>query len=129
MKSWQIKFNRGVKGDWYRRKAGGNQGPCTYKVGGLITEEVMRKAKRSTLSRVTQMRTGHGRFGEYFRRFNVQNVEYYCDCSEGNILETVEHIIRDCPKNEDARKNLAEKFPAMELKDILGTKKGLRELT
>lgn len=66
----------------------------------------MRKAKQTTSSIITQMRTGHGIFGEYFWRLNVQNFEYYCDCSDENILETVEHIIMGCPKHEEARKIL-----------------------
>lgn len=76
------------------------------------------------------MRTGNGRLGKYFQR--QQHWKYWifcCECSDENILSTAEHIIRDCPKYGEVRRNLADKVSAMELKNILGTKKELDELT
>lgn len=46
LKKQQIKFSNSLKGNWHIHKARGNQGPCTNKMGKLITEEVIRKAER-----------------------------------------------------------------------------------
>lgn len=63
-----------------------------------------------------------------FKDNDFENAEYSCECNDGNIIETVEHIIRDCPKYGETRRYLAEKVNTMELKDIMGIKKGLDEL-
>lgn len=79
--------------------------------------------EKSTLGRITQEGTSHGKFEKYLHKCNIQNFNYCCKCSNDDILETVRHIIRGTSNIWSSQKHLDKKSPTMELNDILGTKK------
>jgi hypothetical protein len=45
-------------------------------------------------ARTTQVLLGHGWFGEYYKRFNLNN-DHTCSC--GAETQTREHLLCDCP--------------------------------
>ncbi|KAJ7321348.1 hypothetical protein DFH08DRAFT_637798, partial [Mycena albidolilacea] len=56
--------------------------------------------KREVFGRVTQCRTGHYFSGEYYSRFiPSENV----DCICGEVYQTREHLLRECPRHVDQR--------------------------
>ena len=81
---------------------------------------------RKTYGLVTQCRTGHGFFGEYYRRF-VPSEDAECWCGLVDV-ETREHILLECPFYDGHREILTEAVPDCTLAEILGTKDGISAL-
>jgi hypothetical protein len=81
---------------------------------------------RRLFALVLQCRTGHGSFGEYFARRNVDE-EIGCPC--GEVLQTREHILQHCPRYEAHRHILRRISPTVDLSDILGSLKGIKALS
>ena len=84
-----------------------------------------RTLDRHTLGTVTQTRTGHGYFGEYYLTHNIQEVS---ECPCGAELQTRDHILFECEIHEEHRHIIDEGAPDHRLATILGTKKGIEAL-
>lgn len=54
---------------------------------------------------LTQFMTGHGKFGSYFMRFNI-NSDNGCFCKCQETVQTVKHVLFECPIFERNRLNL-----------------------
>jgi hypothetical protein len=78
--------------------------------------------KRTVSSRITQVISGHAFLGEYYRRF-VPTEPVACPC--GAILQTREHILRECHLFNHARHHLREASDTLSLPILLGSPKGL----
>ena len=62
--------------------------------------------------RLNQVLTGHGYFGEYYKRMNIPDREYDCVCTnEPKTLESRTHIIKECPHY--GRRILERAFPRL----------------
>lgn len=59
---------------------------------------------------VTQLFTGHGSFGQYLHRIGKRESSACPDC--GEVLDTPEHIMEDCPKWDAERTSLRAVFDA-----------------
>jgi hypothetical protein len=77
---------------------------------------------RHTLSKLFQLCTGHGVLGKYFEMRCINERNHYCKCGQ---LETVEHVLKECPLHLAKRNYLRKDFPELDFKIILDTKKGL----
>jgi hypothetical protein len=75
-----------------------------------------------TLSKLFQLRTGHGALGSYFKKKFIAERSHYCVCGQ---LETAEHILRDCALHPTERSCLRIVFPELDLQVLLDTKKSL----
>ena len=82
----------------------------------------MSTVPRHTLSKLFQLRTGHGVLGNYFQRLGISERNHYCECGQ---LETVEHILKECPLYPAERDYLRKVSPELEPRILLDTKKGL----
>lgn len=80
---------------------------------------------REVLGRLVQVQTGHGAFGEYYRRFHI-NEDIACPC--GDALQTRVHILTECPLYEDYQYILRQVSRNAALPDILGTQAGVKAL-
>ena len=54
---------------------------------------------------VTQLRSGHGHFRAYLRRFVIQEYDT-CDC-DLQESETILHLVNDCPHHTEERRTLS----------------------
>jgi hypothetical protein len=77
---------------------------------------------RHTLSKLFQLRTGHGALGKYFQMRCINKQNHYCECGQ---LETVEHVLKECPLHSAERDYLRKVSPELDPKIILATKKGI----
>ncbi|KAJ7219945.1 hypothetical protein GGX14DRAFT_432501 [Mycena pura] len=89
------------------------------------TQFVELSEKREVYGRLTQCRTGHGFIGEYYNRF-VFSEDVDCPC--GEIFQTREHLLCECPQYENQRGILQGASRDMALPEILGTKGGVAAL-
>ena len=87
-------------------------------------DEVFMSAPRTVYSRIVQMATGHGYFGEYFKRFVPSN-PFTCTCHKISgappVIQTRNHILRSCPFYKRERNALESFFPRL----TLGARAGL----
>jgi hypothetical protein len=65
---------------------------------------------------------GHGVLGKYFQMRCISERNHYCECGQ---LETVEHILKECPLHSAERDYLRKVSPELDPKILLDTKKGL----
>ena len=78
-------------------------------------DAIFKTTPREPFGRLTQTLTGHGYTGEYYHRFHINDHPHECDCPlPGPILQTRDHIIRECPNFENGRSILRKKFPRLE---------------
>ena len=82
----------------------------------------MNSVPRHTFSKLFQLRTGHGVLGKYFQKRGIKERSHNCECGQ---LETVEHILKECPLHPVQREVLRKVSPELDLKILLDTKKGL----
>ena len=82
----------------------------------------MSSVSRHTFSKLFQLRTGHGVLGKYFRTRGIDERDHNCECGQ---LETVEHVLKECPLHPAARDLLGKVPPELDPKILLDTKKGL----
>jgi hypothetical protein len=82
----------------------------------------MATAPRHTLSKLFQLRTGHGSRGSYFNKKFIAERSHYCECGQ---FETVEHILRDCALHPIERSCLRKVSPELDFQVLLDTKRGL----
>jgi hypothetical protein len=87
-----------------------------YCIVGVTMEELT--TRRHTLSKLFQLRTGHGALGSYFEKRFIAERSHYCECGQ---LETVERILR----HSTERSCLRKVSPELDLQVLLDTKKGL----
>ena len=80
---------------------------------------------RRTLGVVTQARTGHGYFGEYYQTHNIREPAA-CPC--GAELQTREHIAFECEAYEEHWEVVDRGAPDHQLATLLGTKAGIEAL-
>ncbi|KAF8206201.1 hypothetical protein K438DRAFT_1714509 [Mycena galopus ATCC 62051] len=81
--------------------------------------------KREVFGRWIQCRTGHGFTGEFYNRF-IFSEDVDCPC--GEVFQTREHLLCECPQYEGQRHILREASRDLSLPDILGTKEGVAAL-
>ena len=74
---------------------------------------------------VTQARTGHGYFGEYYQ---IHNIREPIDCPCGAELQTREHIPFECDIHEEPWHIIDDGAPDHKLATVLGTKTGIDAL-
>ena len=82
----------------------------------------MSSVSRHTFSKLFQLRTGHGVLGKYFRTRGIDERDHNCECGQ---LETVEHVLKECPLHPAERDLLKKVSPELDPKILLDTKKGL----
>ena len=82
----------------------------------------MSSVSRHTFSKLFQLRTGHGVLGKYFRTRGIDERNHNCECGQ---LETVEHVLKECPLHPAERDLLRKVSPELDPKILLDTKKGL----
>jgi ribonuclease HI len=80
---------------------------------------------RALSSRLAQILTGHGHFGDYYRRF-VPTERPGCSC--GADVQSREHILGQCPLYDHVRHHLEKVDPHLSLPTILGTLEGRQAL-
>ena len=80
---------------------------------------------RHILGIVTQARTGHGHFGEYYQTHNIQEPTD-CPCRAG--LQTREHIVFECRMHKEYGDIINEGAPDYQLTTLFGTKTGIDAL-
>ena len=87
------------------------------------------KGNLEAFGRLLQCRTGHAyteEFRQSFIRLSADPTTCPCD---GDILETRNHILRDCPRYHRHRKLLAKASRGLSLASLLGTKLGIAALS
>ncbi|CAG9122974.1 unnamed protein product [Plutella xylostella] len=110
---------------WQDRYATSSTGAVTRKFLPDVNQayRITRSAKLTPAH--VQMLTGHGGMGEYLYRFKLKESPE-CEC-DPNIIESVWHIILDCPRFLAARQDLEtlidRNLVESELKDILADTK------
>ena len=82
----------------------------------------MSSVSRHTFSKLFQLRTGHGVLGKYFRTRGIDERDHNCECGQ---LETVEHVLKECPLHPAERDLLRKVSPELDPKILVDTKKGL----
>jgi len=82
----------------------------------------MSSVSRHIFSKLFQLRTGHGVLGKYFRTRGIDERNRNCECGQ---LETVEHVLKECPLQPAERYLLRKVFPELDTKILLDTNKGL----
>jgi hypothetical protein len=82
----------------------------------------MSTVPRHTLSKLFQLCTGHGVLGKYFQMRCINERNHYCECGQ---LETVDHVLKECPLHSAERDYLRKVSPELDPKILLDTKKGL----
>ena len=65
------------------------------------TDMLFKSTKRELSSRLTQVLTGHGYFGEYYAKMNIDKLTS-CPC-DNSTFQTQDHLIRECPTYENTR--------------------------
>ncbi|KAJ1301862.1 hypothetical protein OPQ81_009089 [Rhizoctonia solani] len=81
---------------------------------------------RERSSRLVQLITGHGFYGEYRARF-FPDQDPSCLCGES--IETIAHAIAFCPRQEDKRHILRECSPNLIERELFGTVTGLKAIS
>ncbi|VVT44411.1 uncharacterized protein SAPINGB_P000407 [Magnusiomyces paraingens] len=123
MEEWQEMYWNSSKDLWYHNIT--VESKCTDNLSKMVTGVIMKKDSRRILSNITQFRTGHGNFGAWFKKFGIEKDSYNCKCGE---LETVHHILVECPLLEEERKGLKRISPEMDMSTLLNSLTGLQEI-
>ena len=82
----------------------------------------MSKLPRHTISKLFQLRTGHGILVKYFWTRGIDERDNNCECGQ---LETIEHVLKECPLHHTKRDLMRKFSPELDLKIFLDTKTGL----
>lgn len=92
--------------EWNRRYRSGDTAAVTkmFLPDAIQSFKIIRKLTPN--GRLTQLMTGHGGFSEYLHRFKCKE-NPSCICEPGTI-ETVQHILLECPVHGIARYNLEQ---------------------
>lgn len=100
--------------------------PACIKTQQLVTVDIMRRESRSIMSRITQLRTGHGDLGRYYQRFPHFGKDFTCKCGNRDTIETRDHFLLECPRQARSRHLLKEGSNDLNLKQLLNSRKGLQ---
>ncbi|VVT49127.1 uncharacterized protein SAPINGB_P002117 [Magnusiomyces paraingens] len=123
MEEWQEMYWNSSKDLWYHNIT--VESKCTDNLSKMVTGVIMKKDSRRILSNITQFRTGYGNFGAWFKKFGIEKDSYNCKCGE---LETVHHILVECPLLEEERKGLKRISPEMDMSTLFNSLTGLQEI-
>jgi hypothetical protein len=61
----------------------------------------------------------YGALGKYFQMRCINERDHYCECGQ---LETVEHVLKECPLHSAERDYLRKVSPELDSKILLDTK-------
>ena len=111
--------------EWARKPIAGRYAISDRIPPSLAGSHAFRTLDRRILGIVTQARTGHGYFGEYYQ---TQNIQEPADCPCGAGLQTREHIAFECRTHEEYGDIIDEGAPDHQLATLFGTKKGIDAL-
>ena len=106
---------------------------CLWLAEGLLSSTLLfrpgshafRTLDQRILGIVTQARTGHGYFGEYYQTHNIQEP---ADCPCGAGLQTHEHIVFKCRMHKKHADIIDKGAPDHQLATPFGTKTGIEAL-
>ena len=82
----------------------------------------MNSVSRHTFSKLFQLCRGHGVLGKYFRTKCIDERDHNCECGH---LETVGHVLKECPLHPAERNFLKKVSPVLDPKILLDTREGL----
>jgi ribonuclease HI len=111
--------------EWARKPMTGRYAISDRLPPSLAGSHAFRTLDRHTLGIVTQARTGHGYFGEYYQTHNIQEPTS-CPC--GAELQTREHIVFECQTHREYDNIINEGAPDHQLATLFGTKRGIDAL-
>ena len=111
--------------EWANKPMTGRYAIADRMPPSLAGSHAFRTLDRQLLGTVTQARTGHGYFGEYYLTHNIWEPS---DCPCGAAIQTRNHIIFECDMYEEHGHLIDEGAPDHELTTILGTAKGIDAL-
>jgi ribonuclease HI len=111
--------------EWARKPMTGRYAISDRLPPSLAGSHAFRTLDRHTLGIVTQARTGHGHFGEYYQTHNIQEPTS-CPC--GAELQTREHIVFECQTHREYDNIINEGAPDHQLATLFGTKRGIDAL-
>ena len=86
----------------------------------MQTASAMKSRLYSILIRMKEIRRGV--LGKYFRTRGIDERDHNCECGQ---LETVEHVLKECPLHPAERDLLRRVSPELDPKILLDTKKSL----
>ena len=122
LKLWQLKWKNTPKTG---RFTIANRLPPSFSPTKHFTKL---KGNREVFGRVLQCRTGHVYTGEFRQSFLPLSPDpTHCPCNN-EILETRNHIIRECPRYTRECNILSKASQALALSEILGTTHGIEAL-
>ena len=110
---------------WARKPIAGRYAISDHIPPSLAGSHAFRTLDRRTLGIVTQARTGHRYFTEYYQTHNIQEP---ADCPCGAGLQTCKHIVFECWTHEKYRDIIDKGAPDHQLATLFGTKKGINAL-
>jgi len=95
----------------------------TTKMEAQNSYKIYNGIKRSEVSQLSRLRTGHCSLNQYLHRFHHEESPE-CPCSSGAI-ETVEHFLIHCPKYDKERSKLIKNVGVggMWIEKLLGNPK------
>ena len=111
--------------EWARKPIAGRYAISDRIPPSLAGSHAFRTLDRHILGIVTQARTGHGYFGEYYQTLNIQGP---INCPSGAGLQTREHIVFECRSHEEYGDIIDEGAPDHQLSTLFGTKTGIDAL-
>ena len=111
--------------EWARKPIAGRYAIADCTPPSPAGSHAFRTLDQHILEIVTQARTGHGHFGEYYQIHNIQEPTN-CPCGAG--LQTCEHIVFKCQAHEEYGDIIDEGAPDHQLATLFGTKTGINAL-
>lgn len=84
-----------------------------------------KKMERKEYGLVTQVRTGHGYYGDYYRGIGKPEM---AGCPCGEEIQTRQHILAECEDYEASRTILLGHSPTLNMEEILGSERGIKAL-
>ena len=111
--------------EWARKPIAGRYAISDHIPPSLAGSHAFRTLDRHILGIVTQARTGHGYFSEYYQAHNIQEPTN-CPCGAG--LQTREHIVFECRSHEEYGNIIDKGAPDHQLATLFGTKTGIDAL-
>lgn len=120
---WYYEYIFKKNGKWYRDLTPRTR--CVDEMDQLVTSTVLKNCNRKTLSRITQLWTGHSYFREWYQKWGIEKGSYDCRCGK---LETVRHILVECPLLETKRQRLKQVSPETDLPTLLNSVTVLQEI-
>lgn len=119
-KEWEKDYQKNDKGNFYRSYTKNRLYGNSYRNPVNI---IMANWPRNVLSKVIQLRSGHGDFGSYYKRWQIHPEKYKCPCgAEDSTL----HKLTSCNRLEAKRNILRESSPILDTAELLDTPKGLK---